>query len=93
MNSQHLRIQGSPRASAVRQVALTWSVLTPMIITVQWITGGWLSGLAMPIRVGLICAAVVPVMSMLALPAAMRLARPWLTATRSARLAPSPTTR
>ena len=82
MNSQHLRIHGSRRVSAVRQVLLTWSVLTPMIITVQWIAGGWLSGLPMPARVALTCAAVVPVMSLLALPAAMRIARPWLTTMR-----------
>jgi antibiotic biosynthesis monooxygenase (ABM) superfamily enzyme len=63
----------SPPGSTLR-VLVTWMVLTPLVVSIQTLAGPVLGDVATPLRTAIVCAVVVPVMTLLALPAAMRTA-------------------
>ena len=77
-----------------KQAVLTWLVIAPLVVAVQYLSRGPLQGLPAVPRFLLLTVALVALMTYVLMPAVMRIARPWLTAERRPQpstSSPSPT--
>jgi antibiotic biosynthesis monooxygenase (ABM) superfamily enzyme len=90
---RHLHQPSQPATTSAistwQRIVVTWIVLFPLITIVQWLIGPTLTGLPLPVRVAVTCSIVVPTMTLLAMPVAMRTAEALLVSRPSTALPPA----